>query len=336
MSDQLFKIDISPSTLSIITTYQCTAACADCCFECSPSITKSLSYAEMSQFIDDAIQEHPSIRLVVFTGGECFMLKEKLFSLIAKCTQLGLATRCVTNGYWAKRPEKAMEYAQKLKHAGVNEINLSTGLDHQQWVPENTIVNAVIALVSQSIFTLVTLETDTQTSDCFESFHTNPKIKQLQGNDLFELRVNSWMSFHETSEERALVTQVNGLEKGCDNLFDVMVATPDKEITACCGLTVSHIREMKLSHIQDIGSYKREQEYDFLKLWIKIDGPYNILKKLIGDRHERLDKITHPCQACAIIHNEPDMRERLIEIYPDNIVRILNTYNLIKATQEYL
>ena len=49
----------------------------------------------------------PSIKVVVFTGGECTLLKDDLISAICFCTNLGLKTRIVSNGHWGKSLETA-------------------------------------------------------------------------------------------------------------------------------------------------------------------------------------------------------------------------------------
>ena len=89
---------ILPHTLSIITTHQCTAACEHCCFTCTPYVTKAIPHERLDSLIDEAT-EIPTIKIVVFTGGECFLLGRKLDDLIARANSHGLITRVVTNGY---------------------------------------------------------------------------------------------------------------------------------------------------------------------------------------------------------------------------------------------
>ena len=171
--------NISPQSLTFITTYQCTAACKECCFECSPQLSGKLQLDDMIASIDQALQLYPQLKLVVFTGGECFTLKEDLFQAIQYCSSKQLLTRCVTNGYWAKRQSVAEDYAQRLAAVGIKEMNISTGADHQEWVAEATVVQAAVALVNHGIFTLVTVEKDSDDSNCFLSLRNNPAIDTL-------------------------------------------------------------------------------------------------------------------------------------------------------------
>lgn len=161
-TDLLAGTFISPHTLTILGTYQCTAACKQCCFESSPSVRGRLSGDVILQRITEAQGSFPSLRMVVFSGGEAFLLKDDLFNAVAHCQTLGLHTRIVTNGSWGKREQTAREFAGRLASAGLKEINFSTGKDHQEWVPWNSFANAAHACAEAGISTLITVECDTE------------------------------------------------------------------------------------------------------------------------------------------------------------------------------
>lgn len=323
----MITIEIKPTIMTVITTYQCTAACKDCCFECTPAITAKLSEQEIISAIRAAIQEYPDIQLVVFSGGECFMLKDALFNAIEFATSLGRRTRCVTNAYWAKNFSNAEKTAIRLKQAGITEINISTGLDHQQWVPEAAIINAVQALQHTGIYTLVAVEKDTEESGCLNSITSHPLIAGLlrSKNTLFKLVSNAWMPFHKDSILRDKIDQEE-LEKGCQQVFQNVVVTPHKQISACCGLTFEHIPEMKLGTIDQIKNYRAQQQDDFLKLWLRVDGPYKILKEALGENSPIVQKITHQCQACVILHQNEDSIRYLQENFHRKIPAIYFKY----------
>lgn len=62
---------INPQILTLITTYKCTAACENCCFNCSPQYSRLMSISEIKEYISTCKATFPSIKVVVFTGGEC-------------------------------------------------------------------------------------------------------------------------------------------------------------------------------------------------------------------------------------------------------------------------
>lgn len=95
--------------------------------------------------------------MVIFTGGECTLLKEDLFEAINYASSLGLATRVVTNGYWAKTDESAKEMVERLVSAGLTEINFSAGDEHAKFVPLDRIVHAVKTCAENPSFSNVVI-----------------------------------------------------------------------------------------------------------------------------------------------------------------------------------
>ena len=70
---KLEELLIKPQTLSLLTTYQCTAACKNCCFKCNPHIKKKLSLKQMENNVDECMIHYgDSLKVLVLTGGECF------------------------------------------------------------------------------------------------------------------------------------------------------------------------------------------------------------------------------------------------------------------------
>jgi len=66
-----------------------------------------MSADQVCAYVDGALEAFPSIRAVVFTGGECFLLGDGLTQGIERAARAGRGTRCVTNGYWATSREAA-------------------------------------------------------------------------------------------------------------------------------------------------------------------------------------------------------------------------------------
>ena len=101
-----------------------------------------MDYDTITKYIDEALDEYPTIQVLVLTGGECFLLGDTLVRIIQYATYKGLKTRVVTNGYWANTYESAFNRLKPLVNAGLYEINFSTGDEHAEFVsPENFAYN---------------------------------------------------------------------------------------------------------------------------------------------------------------------------------------------------
>lgn len=315
----------------MLCTYQCTAACQQCCFESSPSIKGGLDGQTIRARILETIQAFPDIRVVVFSGGEAFLLKDQLAECIAFATQHGLGTRVVTNGFWAKRMERAEAVCRAMSEAGLVELNISTGRDHQAFVPEKTVINAAEAAVSAGIRTLITVETDTVDSDCFSSLRSDPRIGELIRSRQLSVISNFWMPFHTDAPARVQDPDVQGLRRGCKQVFDNIVITPHDNLSACCGLTLEHIPELCLGKNtgNSIRSDYLSQSDDFMKYWLSVDGPYTVVERIAGPRAEQLlQGVVHQCQACAILHQTPFLREEAARKYPSFVKEVMTRFIL--------
>src|SRR3546814_14179439 len=113
------------------------------------------------------------------------------------------------------------------------------------------------------------------------------------------------MPFHADALERRQTANVDGLRKGCSQVFNNVVITPHDNLSACCGLTLEHIPEMRLSKNRgnNIGHAYRSQSEAFMKYWLRVDGPYKLIERVMGDQAGKyLDGVVKMCQAYVIIH----------------------------------
>jgi hypothetical protein len=292
-----------------------------------------LDAATIRERIDEATTTFPRLQLVVFSGGEPFLLKDDLIDSVAHCSKLGLRSRIVTNGSWAKRTARAKETCERLREAGLTELNVSTGRDHQQWVDHQTVVNASAAAVAAGLRVLVTIETDTKISDCLDSFRSDPRVIELSDHPLFAFQANYWMPFHGDAPERLQAADLSVLRKGCGQVFKNVVITPRDEVAACCGLTFEHIPEMRLGPCSDgLGDRYRSQADDFLKYWLKVDGPYSIIERVMGDQATALlANVVHQCQACAVLHRSDEARRTLARRYEEFVPDVMTRHVVATA-----
>lgn len=328
------KSAISPSSLTVLCTYRCTAACEQCCFESSPHLSGQLDGATIRDRITEATAAFPRLQLVVFSGGEPFLLKDELIKSVAHCSSLGLRSRIVTNASWAKRVARANETCGRLREAGLTELNISTGRDHQKWVDQQTVINAAEAAVSGGLRVLITIETDTEESRCLEAFRSDPRVLDLANSPLFGFQANYWMPFHDHAPARLQQADQHILRNGCAQVFNNVVVTPRDEIAACCGLTFEHIPELRLGHCSQggIGERYRSQADDFLKYWLKVDGPYSIIERLLGHEADSLlDGVVHQCQACAVLHQNDGVRHALASRYGEFVPEVMTRFAVANA-----
>lgn len=123
-----------PFQLTVLTTDQCTAECAHCCMRSSPIRRDRLTYDQIQSAIDDLCSRQ-MLGTIIFAGGEPTLLGETLLDSIAYASSLGINTRLVTNVAWAINETKAHLGVNRLREAGLRELNISYDDYHLPFIP---------------------------------------------------------------------------------------------------------------------------------------------------------------------------------------------------------
>lgn len=341
---QLEHIDFKfkPKILVLITTYQCTAECKNCCFQAGPNKKGAISLEQSYQIIDEAKEVFPDIGLFVLTGGEPFLLKiDNLVKMIKYAKDKELHTRIVSNCFWATSESKTKEYIKRLYDVGLNEFNISTGDEHLEFVDLDNVINACIESVRQNIVTVINIESKQNSQMTQKVLENHPKFKEFfkieKHRKLLKIINGKWVEFSEKNYgiESADEKSDLGEQMGCDSMFDTLPVFPDGSIKSCCGLTVNNIKEfnlgnLKVSRLEDLYNL---QFNNFVNFWIKIEGPQKILSYLKKQNPslEKYDNTTvHICDVCSLLFNKQDIRETLIQNYVKKIPEVFFKYKVHK------
>lgn len=313
---------VQPRTAAILMTYQCTAACDECCFSCSPHLTgTALTYEKIKSFLDQ-VSEIPSIKIVVFSGGECFLDFELLKQCIQYATQLGLLTRCVSNGFWAKNLEQARQKMHSLKSVGLHEMNFSTGDSHQQFVPVDSVLNGTIASVEESLYTCIAVETNSSKKFTAEDFKKHPLYLEYLASTSKEKFVKvmpaTWVSFHtDNVYDFNQKIEYDPNDQGCEGMFDTISLEARGDVVGCCGITSNDIEEFHLGKLsnQNLDEMHENHQNDFLKIWIFVDGPKKVMEQVAEWTKEEVSFYAHKCLYCAALYNNPSFLKAIQENY---------------------
>lgn len=311
-----------PSALTLLPTYQCTAACKNCCFGCHFAVEGRIPQDRLLRYIREA-KDIPSLRLIVFSGGECFLLDKDLDEAVEEASLNGVITRCVTNGYWAKTPELARARIQTLAARGLDELNISTGDFHQRWIGIDRVGYAAEAAVNEGLQTVIMVEIHEGRKFDGNSLVDTPSIKRITANpqlrQRFQIVESPWISNKseirvEQPPER-LISRANlNAAGGCGSVLSSVVISPAEYLNACCGLAHEQIPKMRLGSLRSrsIAVLIEEAREDFLKQWIMIEGPLKILE-WSAEKDPTIqweDRYAHICDACRRLHTD----ERVLEI----------------------
>lgn len=294
------------------------------------------------------IEEAATIRsfsLVVFTGGECFLLGETLDALIRHATVHSFKTRCVTNGYWARTPKIAAQRLARLKSAGLTEINFSTGPYHAKFVDPERVVLGALAAREAKLTTVVNVETDER-----DVKHSGELVERLRAQigDVnpadFTIRLHAWMpndgAVELTYPANSKFSRFQPHRKtGCETVLNVVAVTPNQRLIACCGFHLERIPNL------DLGSVAEESlqrlliaaEDDFLKIWLHVEGPERILEfaKALLPGLVLPEGSVHPCETCRHLHQSADVMQALRMHYAEVVPKVLSAFYARRALQTF-
>lgn len=345
MNNILSHIDnlyLPPYSLNLMTTDFCTASCKNCCMQCSPKKHTRLSFEDMRKYIDSALESFPSIKLLVLTGGECFALKNDLKKVVDYSSQKKLISRVVTNGYWATSFKTAYLTLKDLRNAGLGELNLSTGDEHQVWVNYDNIILAAVSALLLGMSVVINVESsNTSNFSVINIFNDIRLRKYLDTPSKYSLKIigGRWVEF-ETSKEKKIEQQryypSNRINR-CTNLFNSITISPNHQMWACCGLSVKHIPYLNIGNTKKfpLKFLHKYQLNDFLKIWIYTEGPMRILEFCKKHGNEDLDlSITnwHPCQACNILFSDSRNIEIINKYYKEIYTNVVFKYLFLRES----
>jgi hypothetical protein len=259
-----------------------------------------------------------------------------LLDAIALLTELRLGSRIVTNGHWARTENDAARWIEDLVSAGLNELNLSTGDEHLEWVPIESVARAALHATRRQLLTIVTIEGKADARFRLDEFRNLPQIREILNDAnlrkwLFAM-TNVWMPFHAESGIRP--EDHIPKSKGCDNIFENFVTNPYGNLMSCCGLTMEYIPEMKVGKIDESRTLQqvyKGQFTDLLKLWIWLDGTRAIFDLAVRRSGQSIPCTSpHHCAICAQLYQDPRLRSALHDLIIENTSEIVFR-SLVKA-----
>ena len=325
----------SARVLSVMPTYRCTAACKHCGTLSSPKEETWLPIDDMLRAIDQAADA--GYGLVVFTGGEPTLAGEHLLLGIRRAVSRGLAVRMVSNGWWAESDEVALVAMGEWVDAGLHELNVSTGDQHSRFVPVESVIRAINAGVEHDLTVAVMIEVVDGRRITSQGVQSHPMYRAM-----LDRHPQPRVSFHESPwmplspartysypDGQATDRENLATRSGCDSILTTTTVQADGRIGACCGLGMRRIDELQLGTIDSTSIQDADERAgdDFLKRWIKVEGPEKILAWAadIDPEIEWEGMYAHRCQACIRLYKDPKVRKVIAEHHLEKFADVLFT-----------
>ncbi|MDR1225680.1 MAG: hypothetical protein LBK47_02125 [Prevotellaceae bacterium] len=260
----------------------------------------------------------------------------------------GLLTRIVSNGFWAKDYDIALQRIQKLVEVGLDEINFSTGDDHLEFVPIENIKNATLASLKQNLTVAINVESADDRNFDSNYFFKDTNFNEYLINGKLKILNGMWIPFAQLPEKEIANNEdkilnfhkehvyLNKYTK-CSNIFSGITIDPNYRMLACCGITSKNVHYLDLGDVRQhsIKELYDRQFNDFLKIWIATEGPHKIMDFIAV--HSLVDtdyKRQHVCQVCEKIFSNTQYLQILKDNYRKIYSNILIKYFINKRELE--
>ncbi|WP_341872325.1 radical SAM protein [Beijerinckia indica] len=314
-------------------TYACTASCNNCGTLSTPSDKNILSLDIALNAIEQA--NALGFANVVFTGGESTLRWNDLLSAIQKATELQMPTRLVTNAHWATSVDRATALLSELANVGLDEINFSTGDQHIRFVPLQRVVFATLSAVKNNMPVHTMIELTAERSISVNDYLQHPLVQELSDREkrLITATESPWMPLDSNQvacyPSNYVRNQDNVLKStGCDSVLQTYVVQADGRVGSCCGLGMRKVPELSVGMAEGnafLETAIERAEDDFLKLWLRFQGPEKILAWAAQFDPTILweNKYAHCCQACMRIYDDSRVQQVIKEHYTEIVPEVI-------------
>lgn len=260
-------------------------------------------------------------KVVVFTGGEATLVGSDLTRAIKRANLRGMSTRLVTNAYWATSLEEARRRTTSLAEAGLAEINYSTGDQHSRFVPLENVIRATRAALEASLNVSVMVELVGARKITKATVEGHPEFQSVVRDfpgKWVNVHESPWMPLSDLVVSRypdgvAINRSTLSATRGCNSVLSTTTVEADGVIGACCGLGMRLIPELQLGteDTTTLADADRRAADDFLKRWIRVEGPAKILAWAaeIDPEIKWENMYAHRCQACLRLYKDPRVRK---------------------------
>jgi len=322
------------NSITFIVTDKCNIRCKFCGPDCGPQYKTYLTSENMNKIFSEVSSKIP-VPLVVFTGGEPMLFSKELCKSLnyIKLSKSRSVTRVVTNAFWASSPTSAISALNKLKNAGLAELNISVDDFHQEFVPIENVKNAVNAAIKLEIRVLLahksypsSISNKAYYEDCLgmsiEQVNKN-KSNNFNENKVFfsqsytvpigrgsdEINKDKWLPPNYTKDR---------WEGPCSEVLKSYTISPNGNLMPCCGLVNRDIGIFYAGNVLNNNIVSEMEKYckSILYNWLALEGPSEI-RKFVIEKDPKItfsDKYVQNCQVCQELFSN----ERVLHIINSN------------------
>jgi MoaA/NifB/PqqE/SkfB family radical SAM enzyme len=300
--------EVNLRRLEFTLTTKCNSQCIHCQADASPSKNEVMNVKDAHNYLAEAATVANLKSFMVF-GGEPMLFPERAIAIFEKAHQLGIPRiDMITNGVWGRDKEKAEKWAERLKAAGLNKVDMSVDAFHAEYTPIEYPQNAALALLKAGVEGIKWNVAVLESIDAENEYDKKTKqlLKKLEpiGLDANFVKIAPMGRAAQNLREYFQRTPLDGPCEG-EPLIGNTLTDPDSiciepsgSVDVCFHLSIGNAKEAPLSRI--ISEYDW-RENPVIRTLVQ-EGPTALLKlpRVHGYRFQEKDYI-NKCHLCTEI-----------------------------------
>jgi len=260
-------------------TAQCPLECAHCSVTSGPDRKEQFTTEALTALIHD-IADDGRTELVVLTGGEPFLKRERLAAVLEAIGTARLRAGITTSASWAPSEARARQTLESLRYDVISELAFSADRHHLPFLGLDHVRNGIRAALNLGIAANAFICLDSDEDDFLERFRAEmgPEIMGAIGVRLAHTHVAGRAA--ERREFEAIRRPVPFAElpdQPCHSPSAPAI-TPDGRVMACCGDNMSDTEnwtalQLGLVAEDDYGAMLDRADADPLIQALRVFGP---------------------------------------------------------------
>jgi hypothetical protein len=164
-------------------------------------------------------------------------------------------------------------------------LDAITGDQHARFVPVKRVIMATDAALAAGLRVAIMVETTRERSITRESIEGDPGYVALRDrHGPVMINESPWMPLSPSvrgdyEPDQLVNSRTLPAHGGCDSVLSTTTVQADGTIAACCGIGMRLVPELQVGDIRstELVEADRRAADDFLKRWIRVEGPERIL-----------------------------------------------------------
>jgi len=256
--------------------------------------------------------------MVAFTGGEPFLLGNRLDDIVKEAHVRGLVTRIVTSAYWAKHSSIAEKRLAGLREAGLDELSISWDDFHEEQKTANVtfeyVFNAFWAAKRLGLTAAVNIVQAANSRWTAERVRKELGIDSESEDVIVESPLNLTGRAETALADAGLRPQ--RIVGPCPYVLTGPTLSAKKKLLACCGV-IQHTNKLVLDDDfkpENLAAAIKSGLESPLLNWLYLRGPYAILEWMsnrYGISIPKKEDVGGNCEACRLLFHKAEYSKKV-------------------------